>query len=128
MTVVSLLFYEGVALMLAAMIAFAFGFLRTQGRAAARQQDIDEARTAQRRVLRRADRRCASGLVGTALACFGLSWLSRTNPVFTEPSGNIAGGVVLIMIATAAIVILALLFRQLIVHEGIGVLDKRDKR
>src|SRR5215472_16418388 len=47
------------------------------------------------KAIRRVDWRCAALLLCVALFAFALS-LIGTGPFFTEPSGNVAGGIVLI--------------------------------
>src|SRR6266404_6531158 len=66
------------------------------------------------RIIRRADWRCAASLLYAALVAYALT-LVGTGPLFTEASGNVAGGVLLI----AGIVGLILVALHLVRHIGL---------
>ena len=71
-----------------------------------------------RRALRRADRSCAFVLLAVALMAFVVGRVG-SGPLFTEPSGNRAGGVVLIVVIGSVVLLAALIVRHFVLSRAL---------
>lgn len=74
--------------------------------------------------IRRADWRSAASLLCFALLAYALTLLGR-GPFFTEPSGNVAGGVVLIAGILGLILAIVLVIRYIGLSHALRALDNR---
>ena len=75
--------------------------------------------------MRCADWGCALVLFGIALVALGASRVG-SGPLFTEPSGNKAGGIVLIVIIGAIVLLVALIVRHFILANAIRRLGRQE--
>lgn len=125
MSLSALLTYTGVALALVAFIFFLIGCARYDWRIAPpvnKTRHVDRTELARIRALQRADWTCAVLLIVVALVAY-ISPLFGAGPYFNEPSGNIAGGVLLIAGIVSLATIIALLVRHLTVSRALRKLD-----
>jgi len=74
------------------------------------------------RLVRRADWSCSAALLAVALVAFAASVIGA-RPVFTQPSGNMSGAVVLIATLTAIVLGVVLLIRYLILSRVLRDFD-----
>ena len=74
--------------------------------------------------IRRADWRSAASLLCLAFLAFALT-LIGSGPLFTEPSGNVAGGVVLIAGILGLILAIVLVIRYIGLSHALRALDNR---
>lgn len=106
----------------------AIGLARTTRLAARRRQKPVYGKEAERlRILQRFDWQCAAALLGAALVGVAASRLGA-GPAFTEPSGNAAGGALLIAAIVLAVVLLTLSVRCGIVSRALRKLDAGERR
>ena len=75
-------------------------------------------------MIRRADWRSAASLLCLALLAFALT-LIGSGPLFTEPSGNVAGGVVMIAGILGLILAIVLVIRYTALSRALRGLDNR---
>jgi len=108
--------YVSVALIFLAFVFLVIGVARTRRTNAvpSLETSIPAVAAARLKIIRRADWRCAAWLLCAALVAYASS-LVGTGPFFTEPSGNVAGGFLLI----AGIV--GLILAALLVVRHIGL-------
>ena len=122
MALSSVLRYLGVALLCFAGAFFLIGVLRTAGHASPRKGGNQEPEMLRARLVRRADWTCSAALLTVALVAFATSVIG-TGPVFTQPSGNLSGAVVLIAALTANVLATVLLIRYLILSRALRDFD-----
>ncbi len=78
------------------------------------------------RALRRADWSCAAVLLGIALIAF-VAGRAGSGPLFTEPSGNRAGGIVLMAIIVFVVLLVALIVREIVLSRALRRLERRPR-
>lgn len=122
MALSSVLRYLGVALVCFAGAFFLIGAARTAGHTSPRKGSNQDTQMLRARLVRRADWSCGVGVLAVALAAFVTSVIG-TGPVFTQPSGNMAGAVVLIATLTAIVLGVVLLTRYLILSRALRDFD-----
>ena len=127
MTLAALLSLLSAALSFVALVFFAVGLARTIPAAWWRSRSVDGEDAQRLRIAQRAEWQCAAGLIGVALVAVVASWLG-TGPAFTEPSGNVAGGVLLIALLVSGVVLVTLFFRHVIVSHALRKLNVSDQR
>jgi len=106
----SILAYIGMVLAILAATFFLIGALRT--RLSIQSSRVGESLSKEfdrQKIIRRADWRCAASLLSIAFLSLALSLIGR--PFFTERSGNIAGGAVLIAAIVAFLLAIVLIIR-----------------
>ena len=127
MAISSLLNYLGVALLCFAGVFFLIGRARTARHTTIvpayknKNQDNELLRA---RLVQRADWYCSGGLLAVALIAFAMS-LIGSGPLFTRPSGNTAGAVLLIVALVTIILISALLVRYLSLSRALRDFDNK---
>ena len=87
-----------------------------------RTDHLDPTQLARLRAVQRADWKCGAGLLGVALIACAID-LFGTGPYFYEPSGNTAGGVVLVAVLVGLVVIIALLVRHATLSRALRKLN-----
>jgi len=121
MAVSSLLIFLSVALSFIALIFFllALGRVHRRVRRSAgeseRPESVEQTRL---RLVQRADRLCGSALLIVALIAAAVAFFG-TGPIFTEPSGNAAGGALLIALVMFVLVSALLLIRYVILSRAL---------
>ena len=109
-----------------ALIAIALAFflkglartLRPVGDRAEAEKPASQLDRARARALRRADWSGALALLVIALIALAVGRVG-SGPLFTEPSGNRAGGIVLIMITGAIVLLVALVVRHFVLSRSL---------
>jgi hypothetical protein len=125
MTLSAILTYTSAELALVALIFFLIGFARSGWRIApppSRTTHDDGTEVARVRAIQRADWKCAAGLLGVAFVAYALKHYG-TGAYFDEPSGNIAGGMLLVAVLVGLITIIALIARQLTLSRALRKLE-----
>jgi hypothetical protein len=121
MTAASLLSFLSAALSFVALAFLVTGLGRTirlTTRPFGRRKPAEAMEYDRLRIAQFADWGCAAGLVGAAVVALAVGRLG-TGPAFNEPSGNAAGGFVLITAIVVAAVLLTLSFRHVIVSRAL---------
>jgi hypothetical protein len=128
MTVASLLSLLSASLSFVAFAFFMIGLARTTRLAARRRQKPVYGKDAERpRIAQRVDWQCAAALFGIALVAVVASRLA-TGPAFTEPSGNVVGGALLVAAIVLVVVLLTLFLRHAIVSRALRRQDAGQRR
>jgi hypothetical protein len=124
----SVLRYVSVALIYLAFIFLVIGVARTRRTNAgpSLEASIPTVAAARLKIIRRADWRCAAWLLCAALVAYALS-LVGTGPLFTEPSGNVAGGFLLIAGIVCLILAALLVFRHVGLHRALRDWDAQAR-
>jgi len=109
-----------------ALVFLAVGLLRTWPVSVRDSSNSGAAAHEIRRLerIRRADWRSAASLLCFALLAFALTLLGK-GPFFTESSGNVAGGVVLIVGILGLILAIVLVIRHMGLSRALRALDNR---
>ena len=103
-----------------ALVFLAVGTLRTRSFLEVPFEEMQRLKA-----IRRVDWRSAALLLCIALPAFALS-LVESGPFFTGPSGNVAGGVVLIALVVGLIVGIVLGIRYMDLSRTLRALDRRS--
>ena len=126
MSLSSILDFVGRALLVMALVFLAIGVLRARPVAAQDSSNngvpADEIQRLQ--AIWRADWRSAASLLCLALLAFALTLLGN-GPFFTESSGNVAGGVLLIAGILGLILAIVLVIRYIGLLRALRALDNR---
>lgn len=127
MSLSSILSYIGVALAILALLFLLIGALRTDAPSnpPCRGRESLSRESQRLKAIRRADWRCAASLLFFAFLAFVLSLIGR--PFFTESSGNIAGGALLIAALVALLLVLVLIIRYIELSRALHALDDRGE-
>jgi hypothetical protein len=117
--------YLSIALVSVAFIFLVIGLARTVRLSAG--PPGSEARIATTEVerlrrIQRVDWKCSVSLLGVAVVAYVVASLG-TGPFFTEPSGNIAGGVLLIAAVVGLVLAILLLIRHIGLSRALRDLD-----
>jgi len=121
----SILSWLGLALVAMASIFLVTGTLRTRSARHSSGTEVPSEEMQRLKAIRRVDWRSAALLVCVALVAFALS-LSESGPFFTGPSGNVAGGVMLIALIVGLIVGIVLGIRHMDLSRTLRALDNRS--
>jgi len=126
MSLSSILDFVGRALVIMAFIFLVIGTLRMLPASArgSSSGEMPSGKVQRLETIRRADWRSAASLLCLALLAFALT-LIGSGPLFTEPSGNVAGGVVLIAGILGLILAIVLVIRYMALSRALRALDNR---
>ena len=124
MSLSSILDYIGTALLALAFVFLVLAALRMSSLSARRSSRRESLPKISERLqaIRRADWKCAAWLCCIALAAFALSVLG-SGPFFTEPSGNTAGGAVLISGVVGLLLAIVLIIRYMNLSRALRAMD-----
>lgn len=125
-SIASILAYVGVALVVLALVFLLIGIARTSGRAPhpGTGTSISASDVRRLRIMQRADWRCAAYLLCAALLVLGVS-LAGTGPFFSEASGNMAGGVLLIAFIIGLGLLILLFLRHWAISRALRKLENQ---
>jgi len=126
MSLSSILGFVGRALVIMALIFLVIGTLRMLPGSArgSSSREVPSDKIQRLEMIRRADWRSAASLLCLALLAFALT-LIGSGPLFTEPSGNVAGGVVMIAGILGLILAIVLVIRYTALSRALRGLDNR---
>lgn len=121
MTLSSLLIYTSSALAFVASVFFIIGVAQSDSLFGG-MRHVDGTELARLRAVQHADWKCGTGLLGVALVAYAVK-LFGTDAYFSESSGNIVGGVVLIAGVVGLVVVIALFVRHVTLSRALRKLD-----
>jgi hypothetical protein len=101
------------------------GIPLARSRSRADAADAREER-ARRHALRRADWSCSLVLAAIALIAL-VAGRAGSGPLFTEPSGNRAGGIVLVVIIGSVVLLAALAVRHIVLSRALRRSERRQR-